>query len=133
MTMKVKMTGVESEMKDGRDQIKNTRAKNVKLHDQIKQVITVECTLISLYKKEGWTPPRTDRRPVKVSESYISRREASSLINNAEHDHLVPDTSKWIQISSVFMPELHCTSSLFFIWNASIAAINLNYWLISIY
>lgn len=80
-------------MKDGRDQIKNTRAKNVKLHDQIKQVITADFTQMSLYKKEGWTPPRTDRQPVKVSESFISRRKASSLINNAEHDHLVPDTS----------------------------------------
>ena len=64
---------------------RNTQAVSVKMHDQIKKVI-------SLYKKGGWTPTRTDRRPVKVSESFISRRKTSSLMNNAGHDHSLPDT-----------------------------------------
>lgn len=83
---------------DARYQIrgKNTQAESVIVHDQIKKVMSVEGTPISLYKKGGWTPARTDRRPVKVSElqSFISRRETSSLMNNAGHEHLLPDTIK---------------------------------------
>lgn len=44
----------------------------------------------SLYKTGGWTPSRTDRPPLKVSQfmSFISRRRGGSLMNNAGHGHL---------------------------------------------
>lgn len=73
---------------------KNTQGNSTKQPDQIKEAISAEWTLISLYKKEGWTPTRTAKPPVKVSDlqSFISRRRASSLMNNAGHDHLLPET-----------------------------------------
>lgn len=121
--------------KDARHQIrgKNTQAESVIVHDQIKQVISAEWTLISLYKKGGWTPPRTDRRPVKVSElqSFISRRKTSSLMNNAGHDHLLPDTIKCMQSCRVYARTSVYSKFFFLPWNTSVTVINLKYLFLS--